>query len=81
MKKKLANKEIKVGRLSIDEIERAEIEWIKCAQEGSQDNSDNKTNYNTRQKSWDTLHIFNLDKTFVPLPPLNNVGFWEKYMG
>ena len=37
--------------------------------------------YNTRQKSWDTLHIFNLDKTFVPRLPLNNVGFWEKYMG
>jgi len=25
--------------------------------------------YNTRQKSWDTLHIFNLDGTFAPLPP------------
>ena len=25
--------------------------------------------YNTRQKSWDTLHIFNVDKTFVPTPP------------
>ena len=37
--------------------------------------------YNTRQKSWDTLHIFDLDKTFVPFLPLNNVGFWEKYMG
>ena len=37
--------------------------------------------YNTCQKSWDTLHIFNLDETFVPLLPLKNVGFWEKYMG
>ena len=37
--------------------------------------------YNTSQKSWNTLHIFNLDKTFVPPPPLNTIGFWEKYMG
>ena len=32
------------------------------------------------QESWDTSHIFNLDETFVPLLPFNNVGFWEKYM-
>ena len=36
--------------------------------------------YITCQKSWDTLYIFNLDETFVPLLPLSNVGFWEKYM-
>ena len=34
-----------------------------------------QNSYNTRQK------FFNLDKTFVPLLHLNNVDFWEKYMG
>ena len=31
--------------------------------------------YNTRQKYWDTLQILNLDGTFGPLLPQNNVGF------
>ena len=30
---------------------------------------------NTRQKSWDTLYIFNLDGAFTLLLPLNNVGY------
>ena len=42
LKKRLAKEEIAVGRLSIDEIERAEIEWIKCAQKRLQENSDYK---------------------------------------
>ena len=36
--------------------------------------------YDTLHKSWDTLHIFNLDEKFVHLLPLNNVGYWEKHM-
>ena len=27
------------------------------------------------------MHIFNLDETLVHLLLLNNVSFWEKYMG
>ena len=42
LKNKLAKSEVNVGRLSIDEIEKAENEWIKCAQKGLQDNSDYK---------------------------------------
>ena len=42
LRNKLAKNEIKVGRLSINEIERAEMEWVKCAQKGLQDNSDCK---------------------------------------
>ena len=39
--------------------------------------------YNTCQKSWDTLHNFNLDETlfFVPLLPFNNVGFGKSTWG
>ena len=42
MRNKIAKNETKVGRLYIDEIERAEMEWVKCAQKGLQDNSDCK---------------------------------------
>ena len=42
LKKRLAKNEINVGRLSVDEIEKAEMEWVKCAQKGLQDNSDFK---------------------------------------
>ena len=31
--------------------------------------------YNSRQKSWDTLHFFTLHLTFMPLLPPNNVVF------
>ena len=42
LKNKLAKNEVNVGRLSLDEIEKAEMEWIKCSQKGLQENSDYK---------------------------------------
>ena len=36
-------------------------------------------NYNSRQKSGDTLHFFILHLVFIPLLPPNNVVFWENY--
>ena len=34
----------------------------------------------SQQKFWDMFHIFDLHMTIIPLLPLNNVGFGEKYM-
>ena len=42
LKNKLTKNEVNVGRLSFDEIEKAEMEWIKCSQKGLKDNSDYK---------------------------------------
>ncbi|XP_065052637.1 uncharacterized protein LOC135681915, partial [Rhopilema esculentum] len=40
LKNRLAKKEVNVGRLEVDDIEKAEMEWIKSAQKTLQSNSD-----------------------------------------
>jgi len=75
---KLGDKENEVSTTALRLVSRMKRDWMSTGSRPSGlcgAGMYTTCSYNTRQKSWDTLQIFNLDDTFVPLLHLNNVGF------